>query len=51
MAARELHAKLDVNLREINAALDRGERRRFLLLAKRRHDLKAKLSRVRQVAV
>jgi len=51
MADRDLHTRLDANLREINAALDRGERRRFMLLAKRRHDLKAKLSRVHQVAV
>lgn len=48
MADRDLHTKLDVNLSQIDEALDRGERRRFLLLAKRRHDLKVKLSRTTQ---
>lgn len=44
----ELHAKLDMNLIQINAALDRNEKRRFALLCKRRHDLKAKLVRATQ---
>jgi uncharacterized protein YpiB (UPF0302 family) len=44
----ELRMKLDVNLLQINAALDHNERRRFALLCKRRHDLKAKLSRTNQ---
>jgi hypothetical protein len=48
MADHELRMKLDVNLLQINAALDHNERRRFALLCKRRLDLKARLSRAAQ---
>jgi uncharacterized protein YpiB (UPF0302 family) len=45
-----LEIKLHSNLQQIDTALDGRDRRRFLLLAKRRHDLKARLSRAHQVA-
>jgi hypothetical protein len=47
--ARDQHTietQLHSNLLLINAALDSRDRRKFLLLAKRRHDLRVKLARI-----
>jgi uncharacterized protein YpiB (UPF0302 family) len=41
-----IEIKLHGNLLQINAALDGNDRRRFLLLAKRRRDLNTKLARI-----
>lgn len=41
-----IEIKLHGNLLQINAALDGNDRRRFRLLAKRRHELNARLARV-----